>query len=324
MLSWLKKGDEDCQLDDPKMQQTEEEKNTGLFDHLKNKEIITFKLFKIWVEEKNLNDQICDDWFLYRFCVARNFKLEKVQAMFQTNYQKRTFYNVQNCLDPSYEVVRENMPNVLDDKFVGFDKIGRPIKVTRYFKLCAKSIKACDMYQWWQWNFRCVEEMVNVVFPYCSKRAGKRIDQFVLIHDMGDCDMTPLIKDSELRKYCESASQIGQECYPELMGQLWFVNAPAMFTTLWAFAKMFLSAKTLQKTKIFGKKHNFNEELCKELGKENLPDFLGGDIPNFETHEMPWTKFLNHCVEKKTFYPNNENICSDPLVKAQEFDFNRC
>jgi len=36
---------------------------------------------------------------------------------------------------------------------------------------------------------------------------------------------------------------------------------------------------------------------------------------------MPWTKFLNHCIEKKTFYPNGEKVCSDPLKKGQNFDF---
>jgi len=57
------------------------------------------------------------------------------------------------------------------------------------------------------------------------------------------------------------------------MGQLWFVNAPRIFSMLWGLLKFFMSAKTLEKTKIFGKNSNYKEELCKEFGTEQLPDF---------------------------------------------------
>merc|ERR1712119_210826 len=107
--------------------------------------------------------------------------------MFQTNCERRDFYNVSNILEPRYAEVRENMPTTITENLVGIDKHGRPIKLQSYHKWDPVTIKRCDLHQWWQWNFRVMEQMSNVVFPYCSQLAEKRIDRFILIFDLGDC-----------------------------------------------------------------------------------------------------------------------------------------
>lgn len=321
---WKKKKEYPDNLDDPKIQQTEEEKQTGLFVNLTNREIITYKLFKEWVKDQNLYYPEFDDWYLIRFCIGKNFKLKKIQQVFETNCERREFYNVSNVLHVNFDVVHEYMPNVLTERFTGINKFGRPIKVQKYHKLCAKSIMQCDLHKWWQWNFRVVEEMTNVVFPYCSKIANKRIDNLVVIIDMGDCDMKPLQTDKQLRRYFEAPTQLGQECYPELMGQLWFVNIPKLFSICWGFLKMFLSERTLDKTKIFGRNQDYQTEMHELLGKENIPDFLGGEIKDWVNHQMPWSKYQSYCIKQKSFYPNNEKPCSDPLKKAQTFNLDQC
>ena len=328
MQSWFKKDETvtEIQLNDPTLQQTAEEKKTGLFDQLDNREIIIFKMFKIWVKQKDMYNEICDDWYLYRFCVARNFKLDKVQAMFETNYEKNIFYKVSTILEPTYAEVRASMPKSISENLVGIDKLGRPIKVQKYHSWDPKSVKACPLYDWGQYNFRICEQMTNVVFPYCSKLANKRIDKFILIFDLGESDMSPLLKDKELRKYIQIPSEIGQDCYPELVAQLWFINVPTIFSICWMFIKLFMSAKTQEKSRVFGRNQEKKmiEAICKELGKENLPEYQGGEVQNWKTHQMPWSKFMNHCEQKKTFYPNKEKKCSDPLSKAENFDFTKC
>ncbi len=48
------------------------------------------------------------------------------------------------------------------------------------------------------------------------------------------------------------ASQIGSDYYPEIMGNLYIVNAPYIFTGAWTVVKGFLDERTRNKIKIQG------------------------------------------------------------------------
>ena len=58
------------------------------------------------------------------------------------------------------------------------------------------------------------------------------------------------------------------------MGQMFIVNAPMLFTGVWAMVKSFLDEKTRNKIKIFG--GSYKKELLELVDSENLPEFLGG------------------------------------------------
>lgn len=58
------------------------------------------------------------------------------------------------------------------------------------------------------------------------------------------------------------------------MGQMYIVNAPMLFTGVWAVVKGFLDEKTRNKIHIKGSK--YQNELLELVEAENLPDFLGG------------------------------------------------
>ncbi len=68
---------------------------------------------------------------------------------------------------------------------------------------------------------------------------------------------------------------MGQDYYPEIMGQMFIVNAPMLFTGVWAVVKGFIDEKTRNKIKICGSK--YQKELLELVDAENLPDFLGGN-----------------------------------------------
>jgi hypothetical protein len=70
------------------------------------------------------------------------------------------------------------------------------------------------------------------------------------------------------------ASKIGQDYYPEIMGQMYIVNAPMLFTGIWAIVKSFLDEKTRKKITIKG--GTFHKEILELVEEQNLPDFLGG------------------------------------------------
>jgi len=79
---------------------------------------------------------------------------------------------------------------------------------------------------------------------------------------------------SQVRGLVRLASQVGSDYYPEIMGQLYIVNAPMVFAGVWSVVKGFLDERTRKKIKILGT--GFRPYLLELVEKENLPDFLGG------------------------------------------------
>lgn len=70
------------------------------------------------------------------------------------------------------------------------------------------------------------------------------------------------------------AAKVGSDNYPEIMGQTFIVNAPFLFTGVWAIVKSFLDEKTRKKILIKG--GSYQKDLLELVEAENLPDFLGG------------------------------------------------
>ena len=56
---------------------------------------------------------------------------------------------------------------------------------------------------------------------------------------------------------------------------MFIVNAPFLFTGVWAVVKSFLDERTRNKIKICGSK--YQKELLEVVEPDNLPDFLGGN-----------------------------------------------
>ena len=55
---------------------------------------------------------------------------------------------------------------------------------------------------------------------------------------------------------------------------MFIVNAPALFSGIWAIFKGFIDEQTRKKITILG--GNFKAQLLQAVEPENLPDFFGG------------------------------------------------
>lgn len=88
------------------------------------------------------------------------------------------------------------------------------------------------------------------------------------------------------------ASKVGSDYYPEIMGQTFIVNAPMLFSGVWAVVKGFLDEKTRKKIAIKG--GSYQKDLLEVVDAENLPDFLGGKCTQFGAHRDgvgPWNDY---------------------------------
>jgi hypothetical protein len=69
--------------------------------------------------------------------------------------------------------------------------------------------------------------------------------------------------------------QISQDYYPETMGQVFIINAPMTFTTMWSAIKPWLAKETVDKVDILGS--NYKEALLRVVDASSLPESLGGE-----------------------------------------------
>ena len=94
------------------------------------------------------------------------------------------------------------------------------------------------------------------------------------------------------------AAQVGSDYYPEVMGNMFIVNAPMLFSGIWAVVKGFLDEKTRNKIKIIGS--NFLPTLTEYWDINDIPTFMGGncECPNeggcISSNKGPWNDYEIH------------------------------
>ena len=71
-------------------------------------------------------------------------------------------------------------------------------------------------------------------------------------------------------------TRLDQEYYPEFLGDLLLVNAPWVFTAIWAVVSPMLGARTQRKVQVFGDS-GYTQRLLEYIDAASLPTFLGGE-----------------------------------------------
>jgi len=115
------------------------------------------------------------------------------------------------------------------------------------------------------------ERSLTSRLPACSHFIGRPVETFCTIMNLYNVSLTSFYK---VKDYVMAAASIGQNRYPETMGKFYIINAPWAFSAVWSVIKPWLDEVTVKKIVILGA--NYQEELIKQIGKENLPKELGG------------------------------------------------
>lgn len=89
-------------------------------------------------------------------------------------------------------------------------------------------------------------------FPACTaaKNSEYPITQGFTIMDITGGGVSTF--NSQVRELCKLAAKVGSDYYPEIMGNLFVINAPMLFSGIWAIVKGFLDERTRNKIKILG------------------------------------------------------------------------
>lgn len=86
------------------------------------------------------------------------------------------------------------------------------------------------------------------------------------------------------------ASKISQDYYPEMLGKLYIVNAPYVFSAAWTIIKGWIDEKTRAKITVMSSGHE--KELLKYVDEDQLMEYLGGkNKDGLNENKGPWNDY---------------------------------
>lgn len=203
---------------------------------------------------------------------ARKFDLTKVKEMFTIymNWRKEQSVDDIENYDFSEQLsVKEIYPH----SYHKTDKYGRPI----YIELISQCnidevLKRSNEDRMMRYYIKEYERSLKYRFDACGIKAGKIIEQSLTIICAKDLGISVIT--GKTKKFMKIASDVGQNYYPEMLGNMYIINAGFFFSAVWTIAKAFLDEKTAKKVSVLGS--DYLKELKNHIDLENLPKVLGG------------------------------------------------
>jgi hypothetical protein len=153
------------------------------------------------------------------------------------------------------------------------DKYGRPI----YIEIISKCnidevLTRSNEERMMKYYVKEYERVLRYRFDCCGIKFNKIIEQSCTILCANGLGIS--IMSGKVKRFMKLASDIGQNYYPEMLGNLYIINAGFFFSAIWAIAKAFIDEKTAKKITVL--KSDYLSELSKHIDLDTFPKVLGG------------------------------------------------
>ena len=250
-------------------------------------------------------------YFLLRFCTARKFVIADIKIMLTeyANFYKSVTDRKLSHLNDSNSSFNE-IRSLLCIGFSHCDRLGRPILIYRLGQCKFKELwKKYSVDQVIDFYVQLAQRFLNIFLPITSQIHQKRVTKLLTIIDCKGGDVLSFLsgKNNEMVK---RLMHMGQNYYPEILGKQYIINAPAMFSIFWSFAKHFLDPLTQERIEI---SYGVNQKkLIMEVQVENLPKEYGGQVEaDLRTNPGPWDVELAESYKLGTFFLRNKSLFQD-------------
>ena len=189
---------------------------------------------------------------ILRYCRARKFDIPNIKIMIQGMAEWRAENNIDTILDwwefPELKALSRALPLGVHKN----DKLGRPIFIRRVgmadldaFFASAPQERMVLHIAWQN------EEFKYRVYPALARIHNRHVESNCQIFDLIEGNIRKLMS-RQCLALLKIGSKLAQDYYPESMGAAYIVNAPMLFSMLWAIVKGFLDERTRAKVRIFG------------------------------------------------------------------------
>jgi hypothetical protein len=167
------------------------------------------------------------------------------------------------------------------------DKVGRPIFLQQIGKMNVPEMKKFSTDERMvKFHIQEYERCRRIILPICSRLAARHLDQTFVIMDVKGLSMSHFSGDA--KKLLSAVTKYDQDNYPEMLGHICIINAPAVFRFFWAFAKGLIDPRTQSKIEILGS--DYMPALLKWIDVENIPTWIGGKSEGSLIDDIgPWS-----------------------------------
>ncbi|XP_076023520.1 SEC14-like protein 2 isoform X2 [Genypterus blacodes] len=244
------------------------------------------------------------DHFLLRWLRARNFNLQKSEAMLRKHLEFRRQMKVQT-------ITTEWRPPEVIEKYLsggmcGYDREGSPIWYDVIGPMDPKGLFLSASKQDFIKSKIRDCEMLQKECSLQSQRLGRNVESVTMIYDVEGLGLKHLLKPA-IETYGEIL-QMFEANYPEGLKRLFVIKAPKLFPVAYNLVKHFLSENTRQKILILGA--NWQEMLLKYIDAEELPAIYGGKLTDPDGDPRCRTK-INHVGPVPTSYYVQDHVKVD-------------
>lgn len=297
-----------------------EKPKTGFMGDISDTQLLVLREVRRHVDETGLGSEPrWTDWNLLRFCRARKFDLKKIIDMID-NYIK-WFYGQYKHVGGIDIAKYEPLRRFYHHGYCNTDKFGLPVYIQCAGNTNAKAIfenyNDQELTEYWIQSY---ERLIHVMFPECSRVAGKRIEQNCSILDLKDASLFSMFT-GKVKAFTDLTIKIGQDFYPEIMAKMFIINAGFLFAGIYKLVKPMIDVKTQEKITIIsgsGKK-----ELLERIEASKLPRSLGGewDAPLSEDNG-PWMEEVKRSRANKVLFHSDQALVMKyfPNILAQQPD----
>ncbi|XP_001365475.1 SEC14-like protein 4 [Monodelphis domestica] len=235
-----------------------------------------------------------DDYFLLRWLRARNFDLQKSEAMLRKHVEFRKQEDLDNIL-------KWQPPEVLQlydaGGFCGYDREGCPIWLDITGNMDPKGLIYSTSKEALIKKRTQILEFLLRECELQSEKLGKKIETFLMVFDIENLSLKHLWKPAT-EVYQEFFSILDQN-FPETVKNLIVVKAPKLFPIAFNLVKSFISEETRKKILILGA--NWKEDLQKFINPDQLPVEYGGILRDPDGNPKYLTKIKYGGVVPKKY-----------------------
>lgn len=244
---------------------------------------------------------------LIRFLRARDYDITKAEPMLREALKWRAEVGADGVLQTEIPQL-DLMKKLVTGSFHKQDKCGRPlyiertgmIDIPRLVNLISQKNRLAGHIFGQEYKLHMIREQ--------GKLLGRTATSFCVIMDLKGLS---LFHKQGVDTFKET-SEIDKNRYPEILGQLFVVNAPWIFPVLYKLVKGFLDPKTRTKVHVLGS--NFKEKLLEYIDEDSLPEEYGG-----KCHCDPACVRAAEPVEMD-LNANDPELIEEPLPAGKSFE----
>lgn len=212
--------------------------------------------------------------------------------------------DIDNIIKTDFSAIDQSATEHWKHGYFCLSKDGVPVYIEKYGKNIKKMVTEFTSEQMEAYLINSYEYMIYVVFPECSRLAGKRVDKIVTILDLSEFGMSAKVA---AKKLLDVGSEITKNYYPGVDSTMFVINCGFMTRTFfraWAEPNRHVLSS------------DYKKEVEKMVDFALLPREIGGDIDK-EIYQDggPWVEYGKRCKAQGTYFPGGD-FSSDPWKKS--------